>query len=94
MTSLTAMLSNVYARVMAVMTIRNLDDEVREKLRVRAAQHGRSMEAEVREILTEAVSPVEMSLVDALMKFGEALQASGEELAAMPRTDDARDPFA
>ncbi|MBI3687941.1 MAG: Arc family DNA-binding protein, partial [Actinobacteria bacterium] len=41
---------------MAAVSIRDLDDSVREKLRVRAAQHGRSMEAEMRAILTAAVS--------------------------------------
>jgi plasmid stability protein len=41
---------------MAALSIRNLDDEVRERLRVRAAQHGRSMEAEIRAILVDAVS--------------------------------------
>lgn len=41
---------------MASITIRNLDDEVKHKLRVRAAEHGCSMEAEVREILAEAVA--------------------------------------
>ncbi|MGH3981611.1 MAG: FitA-like ribbon-helix-helix domain-containing protein [Pseudonocardiaceae bacterium] len=38
---------------MATLTIRGLDDETRARLRVRAAQHGRSMEAEVRAILHE-----------------------------------------
>lgn len=41
---------------MAAVIIRNLEDRVRDRLRVRAAQHGRSMEAEMRAILTEAVS--------------------------------------
>ena len=41
---------------MATLTIRNLPDEVRERLRIRAAQRGRSMEAEVRAILTEATT--------------------------------------
>lgn len=41
---------------MASITVRNLDDEVKRKLRIRAAEHGCSMEAEVREILTEAVA--------------------------------------
>lgn len=41
---------------MATLTIRGLDDDVRERLRARAAEHGRSMEAEVREILTSAVT--------------------------------------
>ena len=38
---------------LATLTIRNLPEEVRERLRVRAARRGRSMEAEVRAILTE-----------------------------------------
>lgn len=79
---------------MAVMTIRNLDDEVRDKLRIRAAQHGRSMEAEVRQILEDAVaSPVESTLIDVLLRFGDALRASGYELEPMPRSAP-RDPFA
>ena len=41
---------------MATLLIRNLDDSVRDKLRVRAAERGRSMEAEAREILSGAVS--------------------------------------
>lgn len=40
---------------MAAVSIRDLDDQVRERLRVRAAHHGRSMEAEIRAILTAAV---------------------------------------
>ena len=38
----------------AVLTIRNLPDEVRDRLRLRAARAGRSMEAEVRDILARA----------------------------------------
>lgn len=40
---------------MADITVRNLDDAVRQRLKQRAAAHGRSMEAEVRAILTAAV---------------------------------------
>jgi plasmid stability protein len=40
---------------MAAPRIRNLDEEVQRRLKVRAARHGRSMEAEARAILTEAV---------------------------------------
>ena len=36
---------------MATLTVRNLDDDVVRRLRIRAAQHGRSAEAEHREIL-------------------------------------------
>ena len=38
------------------LTIRNVDAGVKERLRVRAARHGRSMEAEARSILSEAVA--------------------------------------
>lgn len=40
---------------MASITIRNLDDEVKRRLRIRAAEHGRSMEEEAREILRRVV---------------------------------------
>lgn len=40
---------------MASITIRNLDDELKRRLRVRAAEHGCSMEQEAREILGEAL---------------------------------------
>ncbi|MFN7750716.1 MAG: FitA-like ribbon-helix-helix domain-containing protein [Pseudomonadota bacterium] len=36
---------------MASITIRNLDDDIKQRLRVRAAGHGRSMEEEARDIL-------------------------------------------
>jgi plasmid stability protein len=44
---------------MAVLTVRNLSDEAHRALRVRAAQHGRSTEAEVRDILETAARPPE-----------------------------------
>jgi plasmid stability protein len=40
---------------MATLTIRGLDEETKTRLRVSAARHGRSMEAEVRYILEEAL---------------------------------------
>lgn len=43
---------------MANITIRNLDDDVKTRLRVRAAEHNRSMEEEVRIILRDAVSDI------------------------------------
>jgi antitoxin FitA len=41
---------------MATLHIRDLKDSVKEDLRVRAAQHGRSMEAEARAILEQVAS--------------------------------------
>jgi plasmid stability protein len=78
---------------MAPFTIRGLDEQVRDQLRVQAARHGRSMEAEARAILTEAVaSPVERSLVNIMMAMREALEGEGLELPS--RADEVRDPFA
>ena len=52
---------------MAVITIRNLPAETHRALRVRAAEHGRSTEAEVRAILDAAVRPADR------LKMGSAL---------------------
>ena len=41
---------------MASITIRNLDEDVKRRLRVRAAENGRSMEAEARDILRRSLS--------------------------------------
>jgi len=49
----------------ASITIRNLDDDIKQRLRVRAAEHGRSMEEEARDILrrvmTDAASPRDLA---------------------------------
>ena len=42
---------------MATLTIRNIDDGLKTRLRVQAARHGRSMEEEVRQILRECLAP-------------------------------------
>ena len=44
---------------MSMLTVRNLDPHVKDKLRHRAARHGRSMESEVRHILGAAVESAE-----------------------------------
>lgn len=74
---------------MAMITVRNLPDEVHRALRARAAQHGRSTEAEVREILERAVKP------ESRLRMGQALAALGRqagltdaELAAIDRVRD------
>jgi antitoxin FitA len=46
---------------MAALSIRSLDESVKRRLKSRAARHGRSMEAEARAIITEAVSEPEDS---------------------------------
>lgn len=58
---------------MASITVRNVPDETHRALRVRAAQNGRSTEAEIREILEEAVRPKER------LKIGSELAAFGDK---------------
>ena len=54
---------------MAAVTVRNLDDQVKERLRIRAAVHGRSMESEVRAILASVfMIVVDTNVVSELMK--------------------------
>lgn len=47
---------------MAVLTIRNIDDTIKADLRVRAAQHGCSMEEEARRILAQALQGAQSRL--------------------------------
>ena len=70
---------------MASITIRNLDDEVKTRLRVRAAENGRSMEEEVRVILREAVAeePEPRNLVTIIRECFEP--HGGVELELPPR---------
>jgi plasmid stability protein len=42
---------------MTTLTIRNVDAAIEERLRVRAARNGRSMEAELRQILSDTLAP-------------------------------------
>ena len=71
---------------MASITIRNLDDDVKTRLRVRAAGNGRSMEEEARTILRDAVGQEnvpEKGLGTAIRALFEPL--GGVELALPPR---------
>lgn len=43
----------------ASITIRNIEDDIKQRLRVRAAEHGRSMEEEVRDILRRSMGDAE-----------------------------------
>ena len=71
---------------MATITIRNLDDDVKARLRVRAATHHRSMEEEVRIILRAAVRRAPAGPRD-LAKFTRECFAplGGVELELPPR---------
>jgi antitoxin FitA len=62
---------------MAVVTVRNLAAETHRALRLRAAQHGRSTEAEIRVILEAAVRP------EGRVKVGSALAAFAQRFDAL-----------
>lgn len=71
---------------MASITIRNLDDKLKQRLRLRAAQHGRSMEDEARDILRttlaeERAAPQDLGLAirRRFARFG------GVDLTTVPR---------
>jgi plasmid stability protein len=57
---------------MAILTVRNLPEEVHRALRLRAAKHGRSTEAEVLAILEDAVKP------EGRVKLGSLLAGIGQ----------------
>ena len=74
---------------MAMLTVRNLPEEVHRALRVRAAQHGRSMEAEVREILESAISPKgSVKLGSLLAEIGRQARLSDEEVDVFEQVRD------
>ena len=71
---------------MASMTIRNIDEGLKSRLRIRAAQHGRSMEEEARDILRSALAAAEPqpgNLAHAIRKLMEPF--GGVELDLPPR---------
>ena len=74
---------------MAMLTVRNLPDEVHRALRVRAAQHGQSMEAEVREILEAVISPQgRVKLGSLLADMGRQAKLSDDEFAVFEQVRD------
>lgn len=69
---------------MASIVIRGLDESAKERLTAQAKAHGRSMEAEAREILTRATRRPHVGL--ALMQAAQ--EAGGIEDLPVPRRDD------
>jgi plasmid stability protein len=77
---------------MASITIRNLDERTKKRLKVRAAQHGRSMEEEARTLLRAAVSQepsVGGNLAD---KIGARFRALGGIDLKVSRREPMREP--
>ncbi len=75
---------------MATLTIRKVDPEVQKRLRVRAAENGRSMEAELRQILKDAVGASPAPKAESGLDLAEAIRRrfapyGGVELEIPPR---------
>jgi antitoxin FitA len=66
------------------LTVRNLSEEVHRALRLRAARHGRSTEAEVRLIIEETVRPAKR------LKIGSEIQRIAREVGGMDELDISR----
>jgi antitoxin FitA len=77
---------------MATLTIRNLDDRVKQRLRERAAKHGRSMEEEARLLLGEGVGHArEKAGPDGKTSY-ERIRALVEPLGGIEFTIPLREP--
>lgn len=75
---------------MAVLTVRNVPEEVHRALRVRAARHGRSTEAEVRAILEDAVKPEgRVKLGSLLAQIGHEAKLTEEDYAVFDQREKA-----
>lgn len=74
---------------MAVMTIRNLDEALKTRLRIRAATHGKSMEEEARDILRAALSMEDPAPRD----LGAAIQSRFAALGGVELPEAPRDPI-
>ncbi|MBK4992975.1 Arc family DNA-binding protein [Pseudomonas sp. S37] len=75
---------------MPSITVRNVPEEVHRAIRIRAAQHGRSIEAEMREILESVVRPLgRVKLGTLLAEIGREVQMTDEEAATL---ESRRDP--
>jgi antitoxin FitA len=74
---------------MAMLTVRNITDEVHRALRVLAAKHGHSMAAEVREILQSAVIPAgRVRLGSLLANMGRQARLTEQEFAVFVQVRD------
>jgi plasmid stability protein len=73
---------------MAVLTVRNVPDEVHRALKARASEHGRSAEAEVRDILQHAlISDERVHMGDQIAALGRELGLTDEDVDAIEQND-------
>lgn len=77
---------------MASLTIRNLEDAVKRRLRRRAAEHGRSMGEEARQILRHALSGKPSAAKDLFTAIRQRIEPLGGIELALPSRSGMREP--
>lgn len=77
---------------MASITIRNLESEVKARLRMRAARHGRSMEDEARTILRSALAQGETAGENLVQRIRTRFASLGDVQVPQPKREAMRDP--
>lgn len=77
---------------MSSITIRNLDEAVKNSLRIRAARHGWSIEQEVRQILQQTVTPEQTQTVGFAERINKRFAGLDAESLALPTRRHARIP--
>ena len=77
---------------MSSLTVRNLDESVKNSLRVRAARHGRSMEEEVRQILQNIVAPEQTGQVSFAERVNSRFAGLHVDALPIPARQPARKP--
>jgi plasmid stability protein len=82
--------SAITGDAMASLVIRDLDDDVKTKLRIRAAENGRSMEAEARAILTAAVAATRPARGLGSYIRNQVSELGGVDLEVPPRDESPR----
>ena len=77
---------------MASMTIRNIDEKLKARLRVQAAKHGRSMEDEARDILKSALSTTSSRATSLAKSIRRRLEPTGGVDLEIPPRETMREP--
>jgi len=77
---------------MASISVRNLDEELKARLRVRAARQGRSMEDEAREILRTALADADDASQDLAARIRRRFRGLGGVELEIPKREPMREP--
>ncbi|MDQ3059355.1 MAG: pantothenate metabolism flavoprotein [Pseudomonadota bacterium] len=77
---------------MSSLTVRNLDEAVKNSLRLRAARHGWSMEQEVRQILQQAVAPEQVDAISFAERINNRFKGLNADALPIPARKTTRTP--